>query len=115
MQRPLQQSEWKLQISRSGVQVPVGVVVGVSVGVPVGVCVGVVVGVTVGVSVGVAVGVVVGVAVGVSMGVFVGVKGTQTVSRHRAPTQSASVQQPPGGRQLPLQTSCPVGQQSSSP
>lgn len=85
------------------------------VAVAVGVLVGVFVGVLVDVLVGVLVGVSVGVFVGVSVGVLVGVNGTQTWSKQRAAVQSASVQQAPGGRQAPLQRSCPVGQQSSSP
>ena len=108
-----------------------GVLVGVSVGVldgETGVLVGVSVGVLdgmiavlVGVSVGVLVAgtaVLVGVSVGVLVGgsgVLVGVYGIQTLLRHRAPMQSASLQQPPGGKQVPSQISCPVGQQSSSP
>jgi hypothetical protein len=106
------------------VGVSVGVVVGgtaVVVGVSVGVLVGgtdVFVGVSVGVLVGgtaVFVGVSVGVLVGTVVGVLVGVYGTHTLFRHRAPTQSVSVQHPPGGKQLPLQTNCPVGQHNSSP
>ena len=104
-------------------EVLVGVSVGVRVGgidVFVGVSVGVLVGgteVLVGVLVAVLVGgteVLVDVAVG-DGGVFVGVKATQMLFRQRAPEHSASVQQAPGARQIPLQTSWPVGQQSSSP
>jgi hypothetical protein len=57
----------------------------------------------------------VAVAVTVGCGVFVGVKATHTCCRQRAPEQSASEQQPPNGKQTPLQAIRPVGQHSSSP
>ena len=95
--------------------VAVAVLVGMLVFVSVGVLVGMGVFVSVGVLVGMGVFVSVGVLVGMGVGVFVGVYGTQTLLWHRAPVQSLSVQQPPGGRHTPLQTSWPVGQQSSSP